>query len=124
MSQKYELKPCPFCGYAYDVYVHELNDPTTWWDSAVRGTHCFVVQCAVCGASVKGETNGEAIRNWNRRKVPEVSFSFEDFQEICYFGEDVNEDGFWKQTCRRKDMIPSGHSWGVCDKEHCPYVNK
>ena len=71
MSKKDELKPCPFCGDVYDVYVYELNDPTTWWYSAVRGSHCFVVQCAACGASVKGETNEEAIRHWNQRIVPE-----------------------------------------------------
>lgn len=30
---------------------------------------------------------------------------------------------FYK-TCRRKDMIPEGESWGKCDEKHCPYFPK
>ena len=52
--------------------------------------------------------------------------TFEDFQDICKFaktGYDMRQGGC-VTTCRRKDMIPQGRSWGVCDKEHCPYVKK
>ncbi len=24
-------------------------------------------------------------------------------------------------VCHRRDRIPAGHSWGICDEAHCPY---
>lgn len=50
--------------------------------------------------------------------------NFKTFQSACkYMKYGCNEccgSNFY-ETCRRKDMIPKGHSWGICDEEHCPY---
>ena len=55
--------------------------------------------------------------------VDTVPITFEKFRFICkFFAVGYDEDRKIEFTCRRKDMIPDGCSWGICDKEYCPYM--
>jgi len=55
--------------------------------------------------------------------VDVIPITFERFRFVCkFFKVGCNEDRQIEITCRRKDMIPEGCSWGICDKEHCPYM--
>lgn len=55
--------------------------------------------------------------------VDTVPITFERFRSVCkFFAVGFDEDRKIEYTCRRKDMIPEGCSWGICDKEHCPYI--
>lgn len=55
--------------------------------------------------------------------VDAIPITFERFRFVCrFFNVGCNEDRQIEFTCRRKDMIPEGCSWGICDKEHCPYM--
>lgn len=49
---------------------------------------------------------------------------FERFRLVCKFYAVAYRDDYrgTELTCRKKDMIPEGDSWGICDKEHCPYM--
>ena len=58
MSEKVELKPCPFCG-------GEAHPDNTW---ILSGARKWVVHCIKCGASIGFyETKKKAIEAWNRR---------------------------------------------------------
>lgn len=51
------------------------------------------------------------------------TMTFVEYQSDCPFAKFGLKDGYLSEfelTCRRKDNIPAGHSWGVCDEEHCP----
>lgn len=51
------------------------------------------------------------------------AMTFVEYQSICPFAKFGLKDGYLSEfelTCRRKDNIPAGHSWGVCDEKHCP----
>lgn len=51
--------------------------------------------------------------------------TFEEFQKTCkymQYGCDQMGSHEFYETCRKPDMIPQGHSWGICDKNHCPFV--
>jgi len=61
-----QLKPCPFCGKE-DVEIVEIRNPDVWWDSNLRGEHCFAIICTWCNATIKEENRGEVIKMWNRR---------------------------------------------------------
>ena len=66
-AYEYELKPCPFCGRR-DLEYGEMWNPSAYWDSMMRGDVSGYVKCNYCGTViVKGNTIGDAIRNWNRR---------------------------------------------------------
>ena len=52
-----------------------------------------------------------------------ASFEFLKYQSSCPFCKFSLKDGYastFEQTCRRRDNIPAGYSWGVCDEAHCP----
>lgn len=49
--------------------------------------------------------------------------SFLEYQSICPFCKfGIKDDCLseFELTCRRKDNIPHGWSWGICDEKHCP----
>ena len=49
---------------------------------------------------------------------------FEVFVEYCkYHGRGYDEDHSVVDVCTKEDMIPVGHSWGICDPIHCPAFN-
>ena len=55
--------------------------------------------------------------------IDAVPITFKKFRLVCkFFAVGYNVDRETELTCRRKDMIPEGCSWGICDKEHCPYM--
>ena len=57
-----ELKPCPFCGGKACTY----SETTYPLDSG----HEWICFCKTCDAQGEiGETEEEAVRNWNRRTV-------------------------------------------------------
>lgn len=61
MSEKVELKPCPFCGGDATLY-HYRHDRTAYQ------THKYTVECPTCGASVPFyNTEEKALEIWNRR---------------------------------------------------------
>jgi hypothetical protein len=60
---KTELKPCPFCGITDRV---KLLTETPYYDyEHNRGRRAVV--CTLCGCSIFGRNNDEAIERWNRR---------------------------------------------------------
>lgn len=49
---------------------------------------------------------------------------FETFQTNCKYAKfGLKEDTVreFELTCRKPERIPKGHSWGICDEQHCPY---
>lgn len=53
-----------------------------------------------------------------------IDMDFETFQLNCKYAKHGIKDGYssvFELTCRRPDCIPKGHSWGICDRMHCPY---
>lgn len=49
------------------------------------------------------------------------------FHSACRYMYYGIVDGFaskFEPTCRRKDRIPKGSSWGRCSKELCPYFGE
>lgn len=49
---------------------------------------------------------------------------FKTFQEHCKYAawglkQDTVRD--FELTCRNPKCVPSGRSWGACDKAHCPH---
>lgn len=57
-----KIKPCPFCGAEARMY----SGTTYRFDSG----HGWVCACKACDAQGEiGETEEEAVRNWNRRVV-------------------------------------------------------
>ncbi len=53
---------------------------------------------------------------------------FQTFQPLCpysYMSYVYPYDHTrMEATCQRKDRIPPGESWGICDKAHCPYFGE
>lgn len=50
--------------------------------------------------------------------------SFYDFQSNCRhakYGKVEDDNTILELTCRKPECIPKGHSWGVCDENHCPF---
>lgn len=48
---------------------------------------------------------------------------FNTFRTACKYagiGYDQEIDSI-ENTCRRKDRIPDGSSWGICKEDRCPY---
>lgn len=48
--------------------------------------------------------------------------SFRDIKNICVHHALGIEDGFVFSTCRDKDNIPKGCSWGECKQDKCPFL--
>lgn len=63
-------------------------------------------------------------RNLNETEETDtITLKFENFRYICkHFAIGFDENHQAEFTCRRKDMIPQGDSWGICDSAHCPYA--
>lgn len=61
---KPDLNPCPLCGNE-EVSLEEVNQPTVWWDSALRGEMCYCISCFECGLSIKDDNEARLIRKWN-----------------------------------------------------------
>jgi hypothetical protein len=49
---------------------------------------------------------------------------FKEIQKFCKFCEVGfdREKGYPELTCRHKINIPSGHSWGECNKDVCLFI--
>lgn len=62
---KPHLKPCPLCGEVEGIYSEEVNQPTVWWDSALRGEMCYCISCFECGLSIKDDNEAKLIQKWN-----------------------------------------------------------
>ena len=74
MSDKTELKPCPFCGS--DAYlVSDFNEEYAGTDKCMTANvRCSNQKCLTWGYiadSCVGETEQEAIDAWNRRETTE-----------------------------------------------------
>jgi Lar family restriction alleviation protein len=50
-----EIKNCPFCG---ELAVIEQED---------KGWGYFIISCINCDANIRGETEDDVIRKWNKR---------------------------------------------------------
>lgn len=75
MSDKMELKPCPFCGGEAEPFNPFENTEGTW-----------CVLCSECAASTGFEqTEAEAIAAWNTRAVSgDTSDGYHTFDELYY----------------------------------------
>jgi hypothetical protein len=74
-----ELKPCPFCGNSdWDGEDSVYPSGITWKEDPKIGCKvygkwlefehkCFQVVCD-CGAEMHGDSEADAIKNWNTRK--------------------------------------------------------
>lgn len=51
--------------------------------------------------------------------------NFTTFQSQCKNRGDAfvyrDDHTRMKSVCYRRDRIPEGHSWGICDEKHCPF---
>lgn len=61
------LKPCPFRGEPYDVYIGKSTDPAAFWDSRMRGSEYWYIRCTNCDVIMKGQSPDELIKQWNTR---------------------------------------------------------
>lgn len=59
-----KIKPCPLCGDD-EINIVEVNQPTIWWDSAMRGEQCYCIYCFECGLSIKDDYKPNCIEKWN-----------------------------------------------------------
>ena len=55
-----------------------------------------------------------------------MKMKFKTYQLRCKYAayglkQDTVRD--FELTCRNPKCVPSGHSWGICDKMHCPHYN-
>ncbi|MBO7357197.1 MAG: hypothetical protein J6U37_01550 [Lachnospiraceae bacterium] len=64
-GEENKIKKCPICGKTSCVCAEEINNPTAWWDSAIRGEFCFCIYCYECGLIVKDEYKEDCIKKWN-----------------------------------------------------------
>jgi hypothetical protein len=62
-----ELKPCPFCGIKNRV---KLLTETPYYEYQHNKGRRAVV-CTLCGCSIFGRNNEEAIERWNERAYNE-----------------------------------------------------
>lgn len=50
---------------------------------------------------------------------------FNTFQQLCHYCKlaYVYRDDHTRMepVCKKKNRRPVGHSWSICDEEHCPY---
>ena len=60
-----ELKPCPFCGA--EPETGETFNPDSYWDGKLRGEKYGYVMCDYCNVILKGYSEEDAIKAWNRR---------------------------------------------------------
>ena len=52
-----------------------------------------------------------------------IEITFDDMRDICIFCKiGVGDLGIRKKTCRHKQNVPEGHSWGKCKLSVCPIV--
>ena len=79
------VKPCPFCGRAYDPESHDTLYPGIWYREYPNGDTSYHTRkdakpgdkqmwdfnCPAheggCGAEISGHSREEAIEKWNRR---------------------------------------------------------
>ena len=56
-----------------------------------------------------------------------IQMTFEQLKNICKYcewGFDPLEDPSRLLTCRNKDNIPQGSSWGNCNISECPLLKR
>ena len=56
-----------------------------------------------------------------------IMIDFKTFRSVCkymQYGSDYHGSSDFYPTCRKKEMIPDGESWGICDENCCPYFDK
>lgn len=58
-------------------------------------------------------------------EINKINVVFDDWKGLCkYYHLDFDEDYGLMDSCRHSDNIPSGCSWGKCEKDKCPFLNK
>ena len=82
-----EIKPCPFCGAVLNIEDGDTLYPTGFGWKIIEGTDflsyhrlsevpreqwCWGMHCPNCSAEVNGDSEQEAIDNWNKRVDPQV----------------------------------------------------
>lgn len=57
--------------------------------------------------------------------IDKINIIFEDWKSLCkYYHPAFDENYRLTDICRHSDNIPSGYSWGKCEKDKCPFLNK
>ena len=55
-------------------------------------------------------------------KINVLNVVFDDWKGLCkYYHLDFDIDHRLIDSCRHPDNRPSGHSWGKCEKDMCPF---
>lgn len=52
----------------------------------------------------------------------QLAYLFRRFQDTCKFCKLGFVKGFVTDTCRKKENIPKGDSWGECSFSKCPLL--
>ena len=59
------------------------------------------------------------------KKIDKINVIFDDWKSICkYYYPAFDKDYRLIDSCRHSDNIPLGCSWGRCEKNICPFLNK
>lgn len=57
-------------------------------------------------------------------KEKALALLFRRFQDTCKYCRLGFDGGFITDTCRKRDNIPKGSSWGECKLSTCPLLNE
>ena len=58
-------------------------------------------------------------------EIDKKNIIFDDWKSLCkYYHPAFDRDYRLIDSCRHSDNVPSGCSWGKCEKDACPFLNK
>lgn len=100
MSDKFELKPCPFCGGKAEL-IKGYNPPV----HAV-GVDPYIVKCSCCDAKIIGSVKFRAIKAWNQRTDDKFVLTLQHASDSKLIGKLMKElerkHGHWIVKHRHK----------------------
>jgi len=99
MTNKPELKPCPFCGGEAEFYPNDIEGEENW-------VECCNAKCQATNGYVR-RTPEEALSAWNTRSEPAAPSLDEVEREICSMRKTIAVAGKHPDFVVRIDILKS-----------------